>query len=1001
MAFLLPGYTQLRERPSRGVPDSLRQQEHSPTQRARVNAIQRSLLESRPAPDAPLFTALVAARSAPRSAMVSVNLPHGGVALALFSDPVRAADYCDVLLGGDAVPGFATLSAQGLLEFMRSNQRAFGGQLCLDRCPRCDVFGVSTITADSTVDSVQTLWAITKAQERARFALYLEQATAAADAGDWLRTKDIALETIGHVSPTDPRPHVLVCRAAQELGDETLFEEGKRFLSFLAVKSRQHTSQRASGGSAPAEQGAVGVAAGVADDASTQTAPTRVNSAEPLIARPERPAAAFSVGELIDAVFRVKEVRGGGMGYVYIVDVDDGSLRTASPQHRLLGKIAGHPAGDRAGRLLDRRWFAIKTLQSSRLTMGIATERFERECLIWATLLPHPNVTRAFAAGRLADVTPYVLLEYVGGGSLRDWIRKGVTVSEALAVALHVCRGMAFLQRTAGLVHRDIKPENILISTDGVPKIADFGLVQIHPSDAGGSHALATGVADLSVAHDASIAGSIPYMAPEQFLGMPADVRSDVYSFGVVLSELFCGRRPFECSSFAEYRDAHLHARPPIMDEFVGLPRGAADVVMRCLAKQPGDRVANFTVLAEQFAEMARDAGFADLVPEEVAAEDIQQSMTAADWQGRGQALMMIGEALHGRNRNDEAQPYLDGARAAFERAASLDRADPYQRAAIGRVLHLLGDHEAAVAHLMASTEGDSARVEDYIHLAQSLASLGRARDARTVLASAIARFPDDPRIRLERFRLDPKEGAIDVARRNRVVSGSKRAEPSRAPWWANLVGTVRRWTAPRGTCELRIVLPGWNEERSENDMRIWRDRHGSVLSYTVRSARVPTLDKTDLWGLCDRIATGNGAGLVEARSLWSDEHGPGVVLIYKKPRANGYQFTGMLTITVDGATQHWTVIAGEQGARVGVREATVTNELLNSGTMSREEFHRAWAQHPYDPDYPRGAPARLRFLSDAEEYDSRFPDHPLSVVRSVLAALPEQLTGRRSVDLR
>ena len=992
MAFLLPGYTQLRERPSRGVSETLRHQENTARHRARVDAIERSLLENRPPADAPLFTALAASPTA----MVSISLPRGGMALALFSDPVRAADYCDVLLGGSAVPGTATLSALGLLQFMRSNHRAFGGQLSLDRCPRCEVFGVSTIGASSTVDSVLTLWAVTKAQERARLELYLEHATVAANAGDWLQVKDIALETIGHVSPVDPRLHTLVGRAAHDLGDQPLFDEAKQFLLFLARTRDPQSGSRAADKSGHSRNGVASPVADGDDDAHTQTAPTRVLRGAPAITNLEAPAPAYSVGDLIDAVFRVKEVRGGGMGYVYIVEVDDGTLRNGRPEHRLLTKIAGHPAGDRAGRLLDRRWFAIKTLQASRLTAATATERFERECLIWATLLPHPNVVRAFAAGRLGEMTPYVLLEYVAGGSLRDRLRTGISVADALSIALHVCRGMAFLQRTAGLVHRDIKPENILISTEGVPKIADFGLVQLHQADAGESRPLASGVAELPVADDTAIAGSIPYMAPEQFLGAIADVRSDIYSFGVVLYEIFCGRRPFECASVAAYRDAHLYEQPRPMDEFVSLPRGTVDVVMGCLAKQPESRAADFVALRQQIAEIAHDAGFADLVPGEVDAEEIQHSMGAGDWQGRGQALMMIAEALHGRNRDDEARPYLEGARVAFERAMSAERPDPAQRGAIGRVLHLLGDHDDAVPHLLASTDSDSAGIEDYISLAHSYARLKRVGEARTALDVAMVRFPDDPRIMIEKSRLSPREETRAVATRDGVESGSG-AGTRPAPWWKHLAGMMRRWTTVRRTPELRIVLPGWHEESSGSDTRIWRDRHGNVLSCTGVSVRVPTLDKTDLWSFCEEIAVGNRAGLIEARTLWNDEHGPGLSLIYKRLRTTGYVFTGILMQTVAGATQQWTVVAGEQPAKAGAREATVTDELLNSGAMSRAEFDRAWAQHPYDPDYPRNAPQRLRFLSDAEEYDPRFPDHPLTVVRSVLVSLAEQFTGRPS----
>ena len=168
----------------------------------------------------------------------------------------------------------------------------------------------------------------------------------------------------------------------------------------------------------------------------------------------------------------------------------------------------------------------------------------------------------------------------------------------------------------------------------------------------------------------------------------------------------------------------------------------------------------------------------------------------------------------------------------------------------------------------------------------------------------------------------------------------------------------------------------------------MWRSAEGDVLSLAILLGRgLPSPDDTlGLQRWARGFAQGQGGGLIEVRA---DSGNPGAVrLIYKRIQMPAYIFTGMLFVPDTELTRVWTVVSGERGT-TGVREAVVTADLMQKGLLTIEDYERSWAQDPYDPAY-RGADRRvLRFVSDDDCYDERFPDHPLSNVRRVLADLP------------
>ena len=126
------------------------------------------------------------------------------------------------------------------------------------------------------------------------------------------------------------------------------------------------------------------------------------------------------------------------------------------------------------------------------------------------------------------------------------------------------------------------------------------------------------------------------------------------------------------------------------------------------------------------------------------------------------------------------------------------------------------------------------------------------------------------------------------------------------------------------------------------------------------------------------------GGGLIEAETL-TCSMGTAVCLIYKRLQMPAYVYTGMFIVPARGGFLVWTIVAGECGT-TGVREAVVTAELMNAGRFGIQEYERLWARDPYDPTYAGVDRSVLRFISDDESYDNRFPEHPLSRVRQVMA---------------
>jgi eukaryotic-like serine/threonine-protein kinase len=225
---------------------------------------------------------------------------------------------------------------------------------------------------------------------------------------------------------------------------------------------------------------------------------------------------------------------------------------------------------------LDRN-VAVKVMSSALSADPAFSDRFTREARTVAKLT-HPNVVAVYDQGQ-DDGHVFLVMELVRGRTLRDLIREYGPVSAAQAVAIMepVLAALAAAHR-AGMVHRDIKPENILISEDGLIKVADFGLARAVE-------------ADVSSTRTGLMMGTVAYCAPEQISHGRADQRSDVYSAGIVLFELLTGSAPYVGDSAMAVAYQHIHSRVPAPSSRVrGIAEPLDDLVIRVTDPDPGDR---------------------------------------------------------------------------------------------------------------------------------------------------------------------------------------------------------------------------------------------------------------------------------------------------------------------------------------------------------------------------------------------------------------------------
>jgi len=269
---------------------------------------------------------------------------------------------------------------------------------------------------------------------------------------------------------------------------------------------------------------------------------------------PDAPRA-LAVGDVVAERYKIDGLLGeGGMGVVY-----------------------------RAEHLLLHKRYALKVLLPHWCAVPEVLARFEREAVA-ASRIQSPHVVAATDCGKVDDGSFFLVMEYVQGSTLRSALRQGPIDAER---ALRIVYGIALALQAAherGVVHRDVKPENVmLVERDGDPdfvKVLDFGIARLEGP-----------TASKALTQLGAVMGTPDYMAPEQALGQPADLRSDLYAAGAILFEMLTGAPPFTGGPITVLRQHALSEVPELPPECsAGLDPRLGAIVRKLLAKRPEER---------------------------------------------------------------------------------------------------------------------------------------------------------------------------------------------------------------------------------------------------------------------------------------------------------------------------------------------------------------------------------------------------------------------------
>lgn len=277
-----------------------------------------------------------------------------------------------------------------------------------------------------------------------------------------------------------------------------------------------------------------------------------------------------------------------------------------------------------------RRRVAVKLLREGREdSRHEALIRKEADAL---ARVDHPSIATVYTAGRVRSGEWFIAMEYVEGEPIdRYAAARSLPVEERVRLLIRVCRAVQHAHER-GVIHRDLKPSNILVRSDGVPKVVDFGLARV----------FSVGPRSLTLDHETSAGGTLAYMSPEQLLGDAIGPAADVYSLGVVLYELLTGSQPFQTRDrpIGRIVEAVRTEAPEAPSARSAEATSAFDaVVLAALAKRPEERTPTAAALAAALEEVLGGAA--------ARPEGARKAASRAGRANRGRrALVIIGGAM-------------------------------------------------------------------------------------------------------------------------------------------------------------------------------------------------------------------------------------------------------------------------------------------------------------------------------------------------------------------
>jgi eukaryotic-like serine/threonine-protein kinase len=247
---------------------------------------------------------------------------------------------------------------------------------------------------------------------------------------------------------------------------------------------------------------------------------------------------------------------------------------------------------------LDRD-VALKILSPGTLGDETARQRFRNEALTLSKF-SHPHVAYIFDFDT-EDGIDFLVMEFVDGVTLHRKLREGAfPQEEVIRLGEQIANALGEIAKF-GMVHRDLKPANVVLTPSGDAKLLDFGLAKLLPMNE----------VTRSTKAGADLAGTLPYMSPEQLKGQPADSRTDIYSLGVVLYELATAKRPFDGAVPVQLVEDILHKSPlPPRQLNPSLTAGLEATILHCLAKDPVRRYQSAAEVRAALEAVESGAGF-------------------------------------------------------------------------------------------------------------------------------------------------------------------------------------------------------------------------------------------------------------------------------------------------------------------------------------------------------------------------------------------------------